>query len=193
VALLHTDPLTGLKRSRIRFPDGHPPTPFGCRWCGQTQRAHGYGPTHLPGHGFHAYTQPKDQQILARMRARRAARGCRCHIPTVNPWRCEADTCAMLDDLLRGWTTPAEPGVDLPELEVLRPDPPYVAHHATSVWSGSSIPDDEGDELCADCRTPDCARFLRIQRRHARANSTRIGGGLWGGFAIQPPNLPAGR
>jgi hypothetical protein len=147
VALLHTDPLTGLKRSRIRFPDGHPPTPFGCRWCGQTQRAHGYGPTHLPGHGFHAYTQPKDAQILARMRARRRVRAS------------------------------AAPAV----------------HHATVAWSGSSIPDDEGDPYCADCRVDGCPRFLRIQRRHARANSTRIGGGLWGGFTSRPRNLPAGR
>jgi hypothetical protein len=191
MTLVTTDPATGLRRGPIRYPDGRPPVPSGCRWCG-TQRGH-HGSSWSRAVGLHRWEKPTDKQVLARMRARRAARGCRCHIPTGNPWRCEADTCAMLDELLRGWMTPIEPGADLPELEVLRPVPPYLAHHATTIWSGSSIPDDEGEALCADCRTPDCARYLRIQRRLARANSVRLGGGLWGGFTSRPRNVPAGR
>lgn len=47
------------------------PNPMGCRWCGIDQRGHGiqYGPA-----GRHTWTQPAQEQIKARMLARRNAR-----------------------------------------------------------------------------------------------------------------------
>lgn len=48
---------------------GTPATPGGCRYCGTTRQGHHQ--THIPGHGFHPYTEPTDAQRLARLRARR--------------------------------------------------------------------------------------------------------------------------
>jgi hypothetical protein len=56
----------------IRWPDGTPPTPYGCRWCG-AERGH-HGRRWLPGRGIHPWAEPTDRQILARMRARRTFR-----------------------------------------------------------------------------------------------------------------------
>ncbi|MFD3336113.1 hypothetical protein ACFWV1_26220 [Streptomyces sp. NPDC058700] len=66
------NPETGMVHSHIRHPDGQPPTPFGCRWCGTEQSGHGR--RWKPGHGMHPWEQPTPKQILARMRARRTAR-----------------------------------------------------------------------------------------------------------------------
>ncbi|WP_062214725.1 hypothetical protein [Streptomyces sp. NBRC 109706] len=54
-----------------RYPDSQPPTPFGCRWCGTEQRGH--GSRWVASAGMHQWEQPTRAQILARMRARRAA------------------------------------------------------------------------------------------------------------------------
>ncbi|MEU8740537.1 hypothetical protein AB0K62_13530 [Streptomyces halstedii] len=48
------------------------PPPFGCRWCGE-QAGH-HGRSYVRSQGMHAWEQPTTAQILARMRARRAAR-----------------------------------------------------------------------------------------------------------------------
>lgn len=72
MGLVTRDPATGLRRGPIRYPDGQPPTPFGCRWCG-THRHH-HGRSWSPARGMHAWERPTDAQILARMQARRAAR-----------------------------------------------------------------------------------------------------------------------
>lgn len=98
------DVVTGMLHGHIRWPDGRTPTPSGCRWCGCEQ--YGHAQTWLPGRGFHRWEQPTQRQILARMRARRRARGCRCHLPYVDPWRCDADHCSMHDHLLGLWMTP---------------------------------------------------------------------------------------
>jgi hypothetical protein len=66
------DPETGMVHGLIRHPDGRPPTPSGCRWCGAPQ--HGHFRRFLPRRGFHAWTAPMQKQILARMKARRRAR-----------------------------------------------------------------------------------------------------------------------
>ncbi|MFJ2110605.1 hypothetical protein ACIOEX_01530 [Streptomyces sp. NPDC087850] len=49
-----------------------PPSPSACRWCGIDQRPHAR--QWAQPAGWHAWEQPTEQQILARMRARRAAR-----------------------------------------------------------------------------------------------------------------------
>jgi hypothetical protein len=103
----------------IRWPNGATPTPNGCRWCGIGERTHPFGPTWLPGRGFHGWEQPTQAQIKARMVARRIARKdvCRCpdpmeygapqpFAPVVDPWKCEADDCRMHDRLLGAWMTP---------------------------------------------------------------------------------------
>lgn len=106
---------TGMLHGHIRWPNGRPPTPFGCRWCG-TERGH-HGRSWMPGHGVHAWVQPTQAQIKARMLARRNARKsvCRCPepwetprplAPVVDPWKCEAAHCRMHDHLLGGWLTP---------------------------------------------------------------------------------------
>lgn len=91
---------SGMRHDHIRHADGQPPTPFGCRWCGEPQHNHGRQP--LRGRGMHGWAQPTSAQILARMQARRRARGCRCHLPFVDPYRCEADDCAAADFLAAG-------------------------------------------------------------------------------------------
>jgi hypothetical protein len=66
------DPATGLRRGPIRHPDGRPPLPSGCRWCGVEPGKH-YGGAWVPRKGWHQWVRPTSAQILARMRARRAA------------------------------------------------------------------------------------------------------------------------
>ena len=105
---------TGMLHGHVRWPNGTAPTPSGCRWCGVERRHH--GSRYLPGRGYHAWDQPTERQILARMKARRAAfkAVCRCVkpwqqyplAPVVDPWRCEADDCCMHDYLLGLWMTP---------------------------------------------------------------------------------------
>ncbi|WP_327385044.1 hypothetical protein [Streptomyces sp. NBC_01207] len=73
MTLVTRDLATGLRRGPIRFPDGRPPTPYGCRWCGSPQGHHGAGYC-LTGR---TWTPPTRAQILARMRARRAHRATR--------------------------------------------------------------------------------------------------------------------
>lgn len=63
MTLVTRDSVTGLRRSGIHHPDGHPPVPSSCRWCGVEERCHGQ-----------RWTPPTTAQIKARMLARRAAR-----------------------------------------------------------------------------------------------------------------------
>lgn len=112
------DDATGMLRGHIRWPNGSPATPFGCRWCG-TERGH-HGRSWIPGRGIHVWEQPTQAQIKARMLARRNARKsvCRCpdpavefplpqpFAPVVDPWKCEAEHCRMHDYLIGGWLKP---------------------------------------------------------------------------------------
>ncbi|WP_176710334.1 hypothetical protein [Streptomyces sp. Wb2n-11] len=66
------DPATGMLHGHVRHPDGNPPVPYGCRWCGTAQGGHGR--RWKPGQGMHAWEQPTQAQIKARMLARRNAR-----------------------------------------------------------------------------------------------------------------------
>ncbi|MFJ3182346.1 hypothetical protein ACIPJN_28705 [Streptomyces sp. NPDC086796] len=66
------DEATGMLHGHIRYPDGHPPVPSGCRWCGRVSRVH--GGWWMPGKGFHRWERPTQAQIKARMLARRSAR-----------------------------------------------------------------------------------------------------------------------
>jgi len=113
--LLHRDCDTGMAHGNVRWPEGQPPTPFGCRWCGTEQRFHGR--RNLRGRNSHCWVQPTQAQIKARMLARRTARKavCRCLepweeqprlAPVVDPWKCEADGCRMADHLMRVLLTP---------------------------------------------------------------------------------------
>ncbi|MEH0657674.1 hypothetical protein QA860_08005 [Streptomyces stelliscabiei] len=117
--LPYVDDSTGLAHGHIRWPEGRTPTPFGCRWCGISQRSHPFGPTWMRGRGMHVWEQPTQAQIKARMLARRNARKsmCRCpdpmeygapqpFAPVVDPWKCEADDCRMHDHLIGGWLKP---------------------------------------------------------------------------------------
>lgn len=66
------DETTGMLRGLVYFPDGRPPVPSSCRWCGQEQGSHGQW--WRPGKGYHQYEHPTQAQIKARMQARRKAR-----------------------------------------------------------------------------------------------------------------------
>lgn len=111
---LYRDCDTGMAHGNIRWPDGQPPAPYGCRWCGAEQRYHGR--RSLLGRASHAWEQPTQRQIKARMLARRNAfkDKCRCvepwqqqpFAPVVNPWTCEAAECRMHDHLIGGWLKP---------------------------------------------------------------------------------------
>jgi hypothetical protein len=68
--LVTRDPATGLRRNPIRHPDGQPPTPFGCRWCGTEQGGH--GSRWVASRGMHRWERPTSVQMLARMKTRRA-------------------------------------------------------------------------------------------------------------------------
>ncbi|MBE4790289.1 MULTISPECIES: hypothetical protein [Streptomyces] len=68
-------------------------------------------------------------------------------------------------------------------------------YHAHTDWTGTvGDPEDPGDEMCADCRSTQCPRWLRVQRRldrqrwrQALADSTPdAGSGGWGGDASWP-------
>ncbi|MFE7928353.1 hypothetical protein ACFU6S_06365 [Streptomyces sp. NPDC057456] len=61
-----------LHHGPIRHPDGIPPTPFGCRWCGIAPDEHRARRTAAAG--LHTWQRPTRGQTLARMVARRAAR-----------------------------------------------------------------------------------------------------------------------
>lgn len=113
--LIYRDLDTGMAHGNVRWPEGQPPTPFGCRWCGAEQRFHGL--RNLRGRNSHRWVQPTQAQIKARMLARRNARKavCRCpepwetprpFAPVVDPWKCEAPSCRMHDHLLGAWLTP---------------------------------------------------------------------------------------
>lgn len=62
----------GLRHGQVRHPDGTPPPPYGCRWCGIDRAEHRARRTAAAG--LHVWERPTRAQILARMRARRAAR-----------------------------------------------------------------------------------------------------------------------
>lgn len=95
------DTKTGMLHGHIRWPNGHAPTPFGCRWCGTEQGGHGR--RWMPGKGLHRWERPTEAQIKARMLARRNARKavCRCpqddewrpFAPVFDPYMCEASDC----------------------------------------------------------------------------------------------------
>lgn len=99
--LLYRDCDTGMAHGNVRWPNGRPPTPFGCRWCGTEQRHHGR--RSLRGRPSHSWERPTEAQIKARMVARRNARKavCRCpqddewrpFAPVFDPYMCEADDC----------------------------------------------------------------------------------------------------
>jgi len=72
MSLVTRDPATGLRRGPVRFPDGNPPPPNGCRWCGIEQRHHGR--QQIASAGLHAWERPTNTQLLARMKARRKNR-----------------------------------------------------------------------------------------------------------------------
>lgn len=98
---LYQDCDTGMAHGNVRWPEGQPPTPFGCRWCGTEQRFHGR--RSLRGRNSHRWVQPTQAQIKARMLARRNARKavCRCpeddeprpFAPVFDPYMCEASDC----------------------------------------------------------------------------------------------------
>jgi hypothetical protein len=62
----------GLHHGQVRHPDGTPPAPYGCRWCGIDHAEHRARRTTAAG--LHTWARPTNAQILARMRARRTAR-----------------------------------------------------------------------------------------------------------------------
>jgi hypothetical protein len=72
MTLVTRHPVTGLRRGPVRYPDGRPPVPSGCRWCGIEEFIHWSRSS--AGVGRHLWTPPTPTQILARMRARRRAR-----------------------------------------------------------------------------------------------------------------------
>ena len=84
MSLVTRDPATGLRRGPIRFPNGRPPTPFGCRWCGTEQGGHGR--RWAASARVHQWARPTDAQILTRMkdriRARREAAPTQYHATT---------------------------------------------------------------------------------------------------------------
>ncbi|MFC8723684.1 hypothetical protein [Streptomyces bacillaris] len=75
----------GLRHGPIRFPDGKPPEPWGCRWCGTPRRQHHARPSAAVG--WHVWAEPTQAQRLARLRARaKARRTTPCSEISLPPW-----------------------------------------------------------------------------------------------------------
>ncbi|MFJ5815038.1 hypothetical protein ACIQGT_14220 [Streptomyces sp. NPDC093108] len=68
--LLIFDESAGRRRSPIRHPDGSPPPPSGCRWCGMSVTVHGV--RWSAAATSHRWTAPTPAQVLARVRAHTA-------------------------------------------------------------------------------------------------------------------------
>lgn len=64
------DETTGLRRGAVRYPQGSPPLPGGCRWCGVIPLTHGPEGMWTAGKGFHAFEPPTAAQEAARRAAR---------------------------------------------------------------------------------------------------------------------------
>ncbi|MGC4947778.1 hypothetical protein ACLQ2N_16475 [Streptomyces sp. DT224] len=62
---LTRDPATGLRRGPIRWPDGEPPSTYGCRWCGHDAIDH--------QDIDHNWEWPTVAQMHARTKARQKA------------------------------------------------------------------------------------------------------------------------
>jgi len=71
--LWSVDATSGMRHGPVRFPDGNPPPPHGCRWCGRPTYQHG-ARDWMAAAGQHGWTRPTPAQTVARMKARRAAR-----------------------------------------------------------------------------------------------------------------------
>jgi hypothetical protein len=69
-------------------------------------------------------------------------------------------------------------------------------YHAHTDWTGTAgDPEDPGYEMCADCRSTQCPRWLRVQRRLdrqrwrmavAEGTPDTVSSGGWGGNAPWP-------
>lgn len=59
--------MSGIRVLNLRHKE--PPNPLSCRWCGIDPRDHAM--SWVPGHGWHSWEDPTQQQIHARMRAKR--------------------------------------------------------------------------------------------------------------------------
>lgn len=62
--------MKGLRRSGIRYPDGTPPVPGGCRWCGAPYLGHAQG-IWVAARGWHQWEEPTTAQVRARSVRRR--------------------------------------------------------------------------------------------------------------------------
>ncbi|MFF3096744.1 hypothetical protein [Streptomyces cyaneofuscatus] len=67
--LVSRDPRTGLRHGPVRWPDGSPPPPYGCRRCGYDSPLHGAS--------GHRYELPTRAQVAARLAALSTSRTAR--------------------------------------------------------------------------------------------------------------------
>ncbi|WP_406501544.1 hypothetical protein OHA04_27395 [Streptomyces sp. NBC_01590] len=65
--LITRDETTGRWRSPIRHPDGAPPRPAGCRWCGIPEDIHDVEWSEAAT--LHRWASPTAAQVQARIRA----------------------------------------------------------------------------------------------------------------------------
>lgn len=96
--LVTRDLVTGMRRGPIRWPDGNPPAPFGCRRCGYPAAVH--------GPGTHPWERPTNAQVKARMKARREARR-----------TARAQTAAEIQRLARGYEWFGRSFKDIPPVD----------------------------------------------------------------------------
>lgn len=134
-----------------------PPSPFGCRWCGIDRRSHGRQWTQTAG--WHAWEQPTEQQILARMRSTTDR-------PRISPgWTL----------MTRQPTAPAPPTVPTPE------SGPVVWHtiidiHGHPYPTRNFAPDIEGDsDVCLNLTAPQL-NYLRAIHEAGHAVTALLGG-----------------
>lgn len=84
MTLPYLDPVTGLRRSEIRHPDGCPPDPGGCRWCGRLPSVHWGAVRGVVCCKCEEWAPPTDAQIRARILA--ASERVRAQLAVPPPW-----------------------------------------------------------------------------------------------------------
>ncbi|MEW2068449.1 hypothetical protein [Streptomyces sp. NPDC007346] len=135
------DPDTGLRRGPIRYPDGTPPAPFGCRWCGIEHGRHAAQWSRSVG--LHIWTRPTSAQHLARMQARlKARRAAR------NPFAglaLHGQAAAQTIARHYGWAAPLAPVADV------RPERcEEMTHNSVGSETFCTWQDPDHDGLCDD-------------------------------------------
>ncbi|MFE4329686.1 hypothetical protein ACFRQM_09540 [Streptomyces sp. NPDC056831] len=117
--LITRDETTGHRRSVIRYPDGTPPRPAGCRWCGVAEDVHDVRWSDAAS--FHVWATPTAAQVKARIlaHATHATHGTPQHAAPTAPQTLLGASIAAFqaaNQHIRDGCTTCTPAARLPEM-----------------------------------------------------------------------------